>query len=254
MPAKLIFILADGLRADTARDYMGYVAALAEAGQATACTLSCALPSLSRPLYATLITGKAPVEHGIVSNDQAGERCGETLFHTLAAQGVTSVVAAYDWFYELLTGERFLPWQHRSAAVPEAGITAAHWYFADDYPDSHTLADGEALRAWTGAEFVLIHTMGTDHAGHVHGGGSDAYNLAARRLDWDLARLVPAWHAAGYHVLLTSDHGMNADRMHGGTLTVEREVPFVWMPYDHSRPALPQRQQEVRAFVEHLLL
>ena len=65
---KLVLVLADGLRADTARDYMGYLQALNEAGRARWAQLRCELPSLSRPLYATLITGRRPVDHGIVAN------------------------------------------------------------------------------------------------------------------------------------------------------------------------------------------
>ena len=45
-----------------------------------------------------------------------------------------------------------------------------------------------------------------------------------------LAHALPLWQAAGYDVLLTSDHGMGRDRMHGGDEPSERRVPFVWMP------------------------
>ncbi|WP_205881882.1 alkaline phosphatase family protein [Leeia aquatica] len=251
---KLVLVLADGLRADTARFYMGYLAALEEGGRAHRTQFPCMLPSLSRPLYATLITGRAPIEHGVVSNDQPGVSCGETLFHQLMQSGKRSAAAAYYFFYEMLSGERYHPYQHRLAAVPAAGLGAACWYHADEYPDSHTLADGEALRQHYQPDFLMIHTMGSDHAGHVHGGGTDAYNMAARVLDMQLALLIPRWHAEGYHVVLTSDHGMHPDRMHGGTQPVERDVPFYWLPHDRSRPALPLAQRDVRAFLARVLL
>jgi hypothetical protein len=73
-----------------------------------------------------------------------------------------------------------------------------------------------------------------------------------------LARLLPRWHAAGYDLLLTSDHGMNADRMHGGALAVERDVPLVWLPHDAQRltqgPALPDSQLDLAGFVLAQLL
>jgi hypothetical protein len=78
--------------------------------------------------------------------------------------------------------------------------------------------------------------MGPDDTGHRHGGDSDAYRLCARRLDGLLAHALPGWHAAGYDVLLTSDHGMNRDHMHGGDEPTERMVPFVWLPHAQ-RPA-----------------
>ncbi len=43
---KLVVLLADGLRADTARDYMGYLQALNEAGRAQWRSLRCETPSL----------------------------------------------------------------------------------------------------------------------------------------------------------------------------------------------------------------
>lgn len=227
---KLVLLLADGLRADTARDYMGYLQALNEAGRAQWRSLRCELPSLSRPLYATVITGKRPLEHGVLGNHQRGQGCGETLFHSLAAAGRSSCVAAYDWFFELLAGEVFDPLVHRHAVPPDLNISGAAWYYEDEYPDSHLLADAEHLRNEHQPDFMLIHPMGPDHAGHQHGADSPLYALSARKLDMLLAHVVPRWHAAGYDLIVTSDHGMNADHMHGGPLTVERDVPLIWLP------------------------
>ncbi|MNC73585.1 hypothetical protein D3C75_1248080 [compost metagenome] len=41
-----------------------------------------------------------------------------------------------------------------------------------------------------------------------------------------LATLVPLWRSQGYHVIVTSDHGMNAMGQHGGTEPEERNVPL----------------------------
>ncbi len=233
LPRRLVLLLADGLRADTARDYMGYLQALQEAGRARACELRCELPSLSRPLYATVINGEPPLVHGILGNGQAGQALPHHLFQRLHAQGLTSAVAAYHWFHELLSGEVFDPLRHRDALPPGTGIVGARWYWEDDYPDSHLLADAESLRQLHAPSLLFIHPMGPDLAGHQHGAESPAYAMSARKLDMLLSQLLPRWHAAGYDLLLTSDHGMNADRMHGGPLPVERLVPLIWAP----RPA-----------------
>jgi predicted AlkP superfamily pyrophosphatase or phosphodiesterase len=252
---RLVVVLADGLRDDTARQGMGYLHALEAAGRARWCTLRCEMPSLSRPLYATVVTGRTPIEHGIVSNEQHGVAIDGTIFDELAAAGGTSVVAAYHWFRELLTGETFDPARDRLSPVPARGIVDASWYFEDDYPDSHLLADAEALRRRHDPSLLFVHPMGPDHAGHQHGGESAAYLFAARRLDMQLARVIPHWHAQGCDVLLTSDHGMNADRMHGGSADVERLVPFVWMPHAPHAGTLddvsawPDDQRGVRAFL-----
>lgn len=259
---KLVLLLIDGLRADTARDTLGYLQALNEAGRARWSNLRCEMPSLSRPLYATVINGLRPLDHGVVSNTQAGVRCGETIFHDLAAQGHSTAIAAYHWFFELLAGEVFQPLLHRHA-VPASlspSLRGAAWYWEDDYPDSHLLADAEHLRRTHGPDLLFIHPMGCDHAGHQHGGESAAYNYTARKMDMGLALLIPLWQAAGYDVLLTSDHGMNADRMHGGVQEVERDVPLVWLPHGTSArdeaarwPVLPTTQLGLREFVlQHL--
>ena len=254
---RLAVILVDGLRADTARRCMGYLLALEEAGRARWSTLNCELPSLSRPLYATVISGRRPIDHAIVSNDNVGVRCDDTLFDDVAARGGTSAVAAYDWFYELLAGERFEPARHRTAACPSRGVVAGSWYFEDEYPDSHLLADAEDLRLRHAPDLLFVHPMGLDHAGHVHGGESSAYDFAARKLDMAFALLLPHWLAAGYDVVVTSDHGMSADRMHGGGAPAERAVPFVWVPARDVATTPPARwpttQLEVRRFLAERL-
>ena len=248
-PRKLVLLLADGLRDDTARSYMGYLQAMREAERAQWSTLNCELPSLSRPLYATLIIGRRPLDHGIVSNSQPGQAVAATLFDRLAEHGLRSAVAAYHWFFELLAGEVFQPLRHRHA-LPGRSVVGASWYFEDEYPDSHLLADAEYLRAAHQPDFLLVHPMGPDYAGHQHGGESSAYASSARKLDMLLAHAVPAWHAQGYDVLFTSDHGMHADRMHGGTLPEEREVPLVWLPCRaEEKTALPHRQLDVCSFM-----
>jgi len=55
--SKLIFILIDGLRKDTAFAHMGFMEHLLEAGMAARYTVQSELPSLSRPLYEVLMTG-----------------------------------------------------------------------------------------------------------------------------------------------------------------------------------------------------
>lgn len=255
-PKPLILLLVDGLRADTARHYMGYLNALHEAGRAQWDTLRCELPSLSRPLYATVLNGQAPLAHGIVGNGHSAQHAGDTLFTDLAAQGRRSAVVAYHWVFELLTGAAFDPLRHRHACPAQTGIEGASWYWEDDYPDSHALADAESLRQQLAPEFLLVHPMGMDLAGHQHGGESSGYSQAARRLDQQLAQVLPRWHAAGYDVLLTSDHGMHADRWHGGPLDIEREVPLLWLPSQPGcppGPAWPRAQTELRGFVRERL-
>ena len=253
---KLVWLLADGLRDDTARQYMGYLTALLEHGRAVASTLRCELPSLSRPLYGTLLNGQPPLNHGILSNQQAGLRLEGTVFDALEGSGKTACLAAYHWFFELLAGRTFDPLADRSARPPQTAVQGARWYWEDDYPDSHLLADADELRLAHAPDLLFIHPMGPDHAGHMHGADTAGYALAARRLDHLLSLWLPRWQAAGYELLLCSDHGMNADRLHGGPLDAERLVPLVWVPQPthptqvaSTPPAWPQDQTGIAALV-----
>ena len=256
MSNRCIVVLADGLKADVAESCMGYLGALREAGILSQSRFACDLPGLSRPLYATLLTGLTPLQHGILDNGDT-RSCGRTILHDARDRGRRVAVVAYHWFFELLSGNRFDPWTDRDRLPVDAPLDAARWYWEDSYPDSHTLADAEALRRQYDPDWLLIHPMGPDDAGHRHGGHSAEYRYAARRLDSLLSQCLPRWREQGYDVVITSDHGMGDDRMHGGSPEVEREVSFMWIPHGahepRPTPQLPSSSSDVRRFLEHVL-
>ena len=64
---KLILVLIDGM-GDYVSNKMGYLKALESAEMGEKFTLLSELPSLSRPLYETILTGKTPIESGIINN------------------------------------------------------------------------------------------------------------------------------------------------------------------------------------------
>jgi len=49
-----------------------------------------------------------------------------------------------------------------------------------------------------------------------------------------MSALIAEWTQSGYNILVTGDHGMNADGRHGGTTADVREVPLFLM-----RPGIP---------------
>jgi predicted AlkP superfamily pyrophosphatase or phosphodiesterase len=118
------------------------------------------------------------------------------------------------------------------------------FYFEDHYPDSHLFADAERLRQAHDPDFLYVHSMNIDDAGHKHGGESKEYELAVRIADSLLAMLVPLWRSVGYSVMVTSDHGMSANGQHGGTTAEERRVPLYLagesLPERDEADALPQ--------------
>ena len=112
-------------------------------------------------------------------------------------------------------------WRPAIALLHDEQLPIQHgcFYWDDAYPDSHLLMDGEWLRSQYDPDFLLIHPMG---------GGRCRPQVwprfppvpQSRRAAWTACWpiLLPQWLAEGYQVVITSDHGMNNDLSHGGTL------------------------------------
>lgn len=224
---RLVFVLLDGLRLDVAGTCTGYVQAEAAAAGRSCVPVAAELPSLSRPLYETLMTGVPPVQSGITGNGVVRRSHHPSVFDHTRRAGGTTAAAAYHWVSELYNQAPFQP-AHRVTHDLDAAIQHGLFYWRDGYPDDHLFADAKALRRQHAPHFLLVHPMGIDDAGHRHGGGSAEYRAAARRADELLARHMPAWLGDGHAVIVTSDHGMGDDGSHGGPGSDETLVPF-WL-------------------------
>ena len=226
MSQRVILVVLDGLNHAVGHHAMGYLSALVEAGRGQYRSLDCELPAMSRPLYECLLTGDLPVDSGIVNNGIVRRSRGISLFDLASQQGKRTAAAAYHWVSELYVAAPFVPARHRWLDNPESAIQAGIFYWQDLYPDDHLFSDAEMLRLRHDPDFLLVHSMNIDDAGHRHGGDTPQYRNAARHADVTLANYLPAWLEAGYQVMVTADHGMNADRSHSGLLEEERRVPL----------------------------
>ena len=222
---RLIWIIIDGLAWEVARHSCGFLQSLVAQGRGSVQSLQCELPSLSRPLYETLLTGTSPLEHGILHNGVVRRSRHSSVFSLAREAGLITAAAAYSWFHELYVDAPFHPRQ-RLLQDGSGAITHGLFYWRDDYPDDHLFADAEGLLQRHQPHFLLVHPMGVDHAGHQAGLDSALYRNAARRMDALLAEYLPGWLAAGHELLITADHGMNVDGSHGGSLSEERTVPL----------------------------
>lgn len=223
---RVVLVVLDGLRLDTARDCLGYLEALVAAGRAGVRALTCELPAQSRPLYETILTGRAPADHGIVSNGIRRRSQGDNLFARCRSAGRTTAAAAYHWVSELYVSTPFDAHRDRVLVDGDGDIAHGLFYWSDDYPDSHLFADAEWLVRARDPDFLLVHPMNVDAAGHRHGGNSAAYRKAARQQGDLLARHLPGWRASGRRVIVMADHGMGDDGDHAGPVPAETAVPF----------------------------
>lgn len=221
---RVILIVLDGLRYETARETLGWLEGQVTAGRAECHRLTCELPAISRPLYETILTGRAPADHGIVSNQITRRSQGDNLFARVCAAGGITAAAAYHWVSELYVRTPFDPQRDR---LLDGGENISHgaFYWSDTYPDDHLFADAQMLLRHD-PHFLLLHPMNVDDVGHKSGGNSTPYRNAARAQGDLLARYVPEWQARGYTVLVTADHGMGDDGNHAGPVPHETHVPF----------------------------
>jgi predicted AlkP superfamily pyrophosphatase or phosphodiesterase len=115
-------------------------------------------------------------------------------------------------------------------------IQHGRFYIEDDYPDAELFASAAMLVRRFSPDYLLVHPMGVDNAGELHGSDSPQYRSHVLRQDVMLAALIVEWNDLGYTVLVTGDHGMNPDGDHGGSTPDVREVPLFVV-----RPGAPGR-------------
>lgn len=254
MPNKVILAIIDGLNYQVAHNCMGYMNGLVETGKSLRKQLRCETPGLSRPLYEAILTGKHPIESGIVHNHIARTSTQTSIFSLAREQGLSTAAAAYHWISELYNRAPFDQLRDRFTNDQTMNIQNGIFYWQDHYPDDHLYAEAEYLRKQHQPDFMLILSMNVDNAGHQFGLDSRQYRNAARDIDALLSLYIPKWLEEGYQIIITSDHGMNNDHTHGGTPDEEREVPFfaIGNAFDESSTA-NIRQLEICGLICDLL-
>lgn len=245
MSKKVILVVLDGLAYETAEQCMGFLQGLKEQGLATLYKMQCELPSKSRPLYETILTGVPPVLSGVVHNEVVRNSNQQSVFSLAREAGLVSAAAAFHWFSELYNRSPYDAVRDRHTLDPEQLIPYGCFYHGDHYPDSYLYLDAESLRRRHNPDFLLIHPMNIDNAGHKAGLDSAHYRNAVRHSDGELSKYLPVWIEAGYQIMITADHGMNADKSHGGILPEERDVPLfvIGKGFTHQQSCAPKQTQ-----------
>lgn len=223
---KVILVIVDGLGYEYAENRMGFLQHLVENRKATFHKVIGELPTLSRPMYETILTGKPVCIHGITQNSMSRLSNQRNIFKCVREKGLGTACAAYYWMSELYVNSPFNRLTDRFLNNLDKDIQHGIFYWAESYPDSHVYYDAEYLRREYSPEFLLIHTMGVDTAGHKYSRSSSEYRNSMLINDQYLAGMMNLWLEDDYVVLVTGDHGINDDFQHGGTLPCEREVPL----------------------------
>ncbi len=231
---KVVLVLSDALRYDVAVAQMGFLGHLVEVKLASLYKVITELPTMSRPMYETVHTGLPVTEHGVVSNLVVRRSNKPNIFQLAREAGKTTAAAAYSWFSELYNRVPYDLIDDHEVDDESLLIQHGRFYTQDFYPDVELFITAGMLVRKFAPDYLLVHPMGMDDIGHLYGADSNEYHRNAILQDVALANLIPEWMERGYNVLVTGDHGMGANKRHGGTTPDVREVPLFLI-----RPGVP---------------
>jgi predicted AlkP superfamily pyrophosphatase or phosphodiesterase len=221
--APLVLVVGlDGFRADYLdRAEVPALRALAGRG-VRADGLIPPFPSKTYPGFTTLVTGRRPVNHGIVANTmddpavpfrfRLGDLEGrvdprwwlaEPVWNTAERQGVRAASLFWPGDDAAIGGRRPTAWRRYDESVPDdARVAQVLEWLARPPPDRPGLA--------------LVYFGLVDAAAHAHGPFSPEALAAASRADALVGALVAGLRRLGLeetaHVLVVSDHGMAETR------------------------------------------
>ena len=215
---RLVFILVDGLRQDTALDaeVMPNLAGLREVGASA--SIHSEAPSYSEPAYTTLLTGASPeISDGPVINldyEDIPPFTQDNLFSSAHRAGLRTAISGYYWFEKL---------------VPQSDVDLRFYTSGEDRTaDEAVMAAALPWLRDRSAELVLVHLDQVDYAGHHEGGARDPrWNEAAKRVDDMIGEVSKELDLSRDTILVLSDHGHIGIGGHGGQDTDVLVQPLV---------------------------
>jgi predicted AlkP superfamily pyrophosphatase or phosphodiesterase len=148
------------------------------------------------------------------------------VFSLAAAAGLTTAALAWWWISELYQRAPFEPFRDLEYDEPGGPIHHGRFYQAEEHPDEDVINRAVLLTDRYHPDYLLVHPMGADRAGHHHGVSSHEYGKALLIQDERLSVAIPHWLDSGCTVIVSGDHGAGSDRLHGGTHDEVRLVPF----------------------------
>ncbi|MER3400941.1 MAG: hypothetical protein C4313_07385 [Thermoflexus sp.] len=213
---RVVLVVIDGLRRDTAAAEMPTLNALAQKGAAF--TVRVGEPSLSYPGWTVIGSGAWQSLSGVTTNWFEGSVPVDSIFQEAQRAGLRPVGVGTSGWRKL-----FGPWFDRFEA-PEVSYEGIEGV---ERLDDAVLERAQALLRDPEARLVLVYFAGPDEYGHAFGGVSAAYRENVRRTDARLARLAAALDLQRVTLVVTTDHGHIDTGGHGGWEPIVTEVPLV---------------------------
>ncbi|MFE5775690.1 alkaline phosphatase family protein [Brachybacterium sp. NPDC056505] len=203
-----LVVLVDGLGSELLEEHLALTPTLRRLRDEVR-TVRTVSPSTTATAMTSLITGLAPLEHGVLGYLTRDPRSGRAVNQLTGAAGIDPA----QWMPCPVPAERtrrralqVAPAKHAGSLL--TGSAFRGWeFFAQAERGDRTGAALAALRAGGDDALVHLHVDDVDHAGHKHGVDSDAWRDAlagADSLIGTLLRRAPT----GTRVHMTADHGM----------------------------------------------
>ncbi|HXF70071.1 MAG TPA: alkaline phosphatase family protein [Thermoflexus sp.] len=213
---RVVLVIIDGLRQDTAASAMPTFNQLA--AQGARYLVRVGEPSLSYPGWTVIGSGAWQGISGVTTNWFKGPVRVDSIFREAQAAGARPSGAGTGGWVEL-----FGPWWERFE-VPDVPLSAPEEV---NRLDEAILERGLTLLQDPSARLVLIYFAGPDEYGHAFGGASPAYREIVQRTDERLARVAAALDLSRTTLVVTTDHGHTDPGGHGGWEPIVKEVPMV---------------------------
>jgi hypothetical protein len=214
---RVIIVLVDALRTDTALDsqVMPYLNELRSQGASA--TMHSQPPSYSEPGYTTLLTGAWPdINDGPAVNldyEEIPTFTQDDIFSAAHRIGLRTAISGYYWFEKL---------------VPQQAVDTGFYTPGEDAAADQDVMNAALPMLAGDYQLVLIHLDQVDYAGHHEGGPLDPrWNAAAARCDDYLRQVVSALDLKLDTVIVLSDHGQIDRGGHGGPEPITLLEPFV---------------------------
>jgi predicted AlkP superfamily pyrophosphatase or phosphodiesterase len=224
LKSKLLLIILDGQPWRNARKLMGNLEGWVQSGEAQVWRMQSVLPSTSASCYASIHTGVSPQVHGVTSNETLFRIPQPDIFSEVAAAGGRNGAVTHSFWSTFFHRAPFdyvrdIEYDDEDGPIHHGRF---HTMTGDSKANQMTPSDVDLFATLTmlterfGIDYGILHTCTLDSMGHRWGHDCTEMDLACYTMDLMIAAFIPRWRAAGYEVIVTSDHGQTDRGHHGG--------------------------------------
>jgi predicted AlkP superfamily pyrophosphatase or phosphodiesterase len=236
LSSKLLLIILDGVPYRNWRRLMGNLEGWVQSGEARVWKMRSVLPSTSACCYASIHTGVAPQQHGILSNEVRFRVELPDLFSEISKAGGKTGAVTHSYWSEFFNRYPFDLVRDIEYDEPDGPISHGRFHTMTGYNarNQMTPSDVDLFATLTmltrrfAIDYGILHTCTLDSMGHRYGHDCGEMDHAVYAMDAMLAAFLPDWVKDGYEVIVTADHGQTDRGHHGGREDLQQDFAFYY--------------------------